>query len=371
MKIAILVKVFPPTSLGGTETATLNIANHLAKNHDVSVITIQKNGFAKEEIINNFKLFRLLIPKIPIISHKLYFLKILLKLKKLQPDIIHAQMLYSEALFGVFIKKLLNKPFVVYPRGVDIYLSSPFYKKIVIKFILKNSEVILAQTENMKKELRKVYRREVIVIPNGTEPENYIGLTKENCRKELKINKNEKIILYVGRLVAKKCIEDLILATKELVKKEEKVKLFIVGAGEDKHKLESLTKKEELEDFVEFKGKIPNEIVPKYIVASDIFALVSYAEGYPMVFTEVLPSGIPIITSNDGANPEIIEHEKNGLVVELHNISQIVEAIRLILNDEKLRQRIFKNNIEKAQKNSWENIVKRLENVYKITVDRG
>lgn len=365
MKIAILVTQFPPKWNDGTQIATYKTAKYLAKiGHEVHVITRHSLGLQFNEIKDGFYIHRIKLLNIRFLGIVLYFISLLKLIKKIRPQIIHAQMLVENGWFAGVIKKLQNIPYINYLRGSDIYESSHLYKKTVAKFVFKNANSIIAQTNDMKLEIQKVSNRDVFVIPNGSEPEKFVGLRKKNCRKELGIKNNEKIILFIGRLIVIKCVDDLINAAKEVVLKEKDVRLYIVGEGNEKEKLIKLVKNESLEDCVKFMGKVPNEIIPKYIIASDIFALVSYTEGYPMVFSEVLPSGLPIVTSNVRGIPEIIENGRNGLVVEPHNIHQIAKAILLLLKDEQLRQKIYKNNIEKGKVNSWENVIKRLEKVY-------
>lgn len=361
MKIAILVKVFPPM-LGGTEIATLNIARNLGKKHDVFVITIKRKNFAKEEVINNFRVIRLSILNIPIISNFIYFLKILKILKKINPDIIHVQMLYSEALFCTFFKKFLNLPLVVSPRGTDIYISSNLYKKIVIKFILKNSDCILAQTKNQKVEIASYGIKNIVIVPNGVDLDKF-KLEKSEMRRELGF-KNEFLIIFVGRLHKVKGVDYLIKAMKYLVKKSENIKLLIIGDGKEKRKLKELVRDENLEENVIFKGMIENKLIPKYLTASDIFALPSISEGFPVTILEALASTLPIIASNVRGMNEIIENEKNGFLVEPKNSKKIAEKIIKLRDNEALRLKISENNMIKAREFSWENVIKRLEIAY-------
>lgn len=367
MKIGILVTHFPPKWISGTEIATYKTANYLSKRgNEVHVLTRHDNLSPKNEFKDGFYIHRIKLINIRILGIIFYFISLLKIIKKIKPEVIQAQMLTPNGWLAVFIKKLLQIPIIVYPRGDDIYLSSPLYKKTIGKFIFKNCDMVIALTNNMKKEILKIYNREVEVISNGIELDRFKNLSRKKCRKELGISNDEKIILYIGRLHKKKCVEDLIKALKNVVLKEKNVKLLIVGSGEEKKKLMELVKNEDLEKIVIFIGEVANDKIPKYIISSDIFALVSYGEGYPMVFSEVLASGIPIVTSNNGPNSEIIENGKNGIVVELHNILEIANAIILLLRNKNLREKIYINNINKAKSQSWEIIAKDLEKVYKM-----
>ena len=369
MKIALLVTHFPPKWISGTEIATYNTSKFLSnRGHEVHVLT-RHDGYSKyNEVKDGFRVHRINLLYVKFFGIIMYFISLLKLIKKIKPDVIQAQMMTPNGWLAVLIKKFLKIPIIVYPRGDDIYLSSQLYKKTVGKFIFKNSDMVIGMTNDMKKEILKVFEREVVVIPNGIILDRFENLKKKECRDELGFKIDEKIILYIGRLHKKKCVEDIIKALKNVIQSQKKLKLIIIGEGKEKNKLLNIVKKEKLEENVIFQGMVDNKIIPIYIKSSDIFILVSYGEGYPMVFSEVLPSGIPIITSNYGPNPEIILNKVNGLVVELHNIPQISNAIIKLLNDENLRNNISQNNINKANKQSWDNICGELEKVYESII---
>jgi glycosyltransferase involved in cell wall biosynthesis len=101
------------------------------------------------------------------------------------------------------------------------------------------------------------------------------------------------------------------------------------------------------------------------MAASDVFALPSLSEGFPIVSLEAMASGLPIVATKVGGLPEIVEDGQNGFLVEPRNPGQIAERALLLLNNDKLRQRISGNNKEKVKEFSWENVVSRLEGLYR------
>ena len=266
MNIAILVKVFPPSSIGGTEIATLNIAKRLGKKHDVNVITIKKKGLPEFDVKDNFKINRLSITKISIMNNLVYFFKTLSILKKIQPDILHAQMLYSEALFGVFYKKLLKIPLVVSPRGSDILLSSNFYKNNVIKFIFNNSDHVLAQTANQKNEILKITKNKVSIIQNGVDILNFFDMDKLYLRNKLGLDQKNFILIFVGRLIKIKGVEYLIKAFNNIEESYKNVKLLIIGDGDDQENLKNISRDLKI-NKISFLGLINPEEIPKYLTA--------------------------------------------------------------------------------------------------------
>ena len=363
MKIAILVLLFPPKWLAGTEIATYNIAKYLAKRgHEVHVITTLDEGLPKENMEEGFYVHQIFLRKIRFLGVISFWLKIFWHLKKIKPDIVHVQSV-GIGIPAFLSKKILEKPYIVWGRGSDIYLPDKFTKSIS-KLVLKNADAVIALTGDMKKKMQKFCDKDISVIPNGIDLERFSNLSKEDIRKKLKIKEDEKVIIFVGTLRPVKGVKYLIKAMKIISPKNANTRLMLVGDGDERGNLEKLVKGLSLEEYVKFVGKVPNEKVPEYMAASDVFVLPSLSEGFPVTVLEAMASGVPIIATNVGGLPEIIKDGENGFLVEPKNPEKIAEKVLLILEDDGLRERISRNNKEKVKGYSWESVIERLEKVY-------
>ena len=363
MKIAILTPLFPPKHLAGLEIAAYNIAKYLAeRNHEVHVITTLDKGLPKESTEEGFYVHRFKTSKIPILRTVSYYMKSLFVVKKINPDIVHVQTIFL-ALSGLLIKKFLHKPYVVYGRGSDVYLSWRF-KNLISKPILKNADAIIALTEDMKRGIQKIWDRDAFVVPNGIDLDRFENLSREEFRKRLKIEEAEKIIIFVGGLRPVKGVKYLIEAMKIIIDKNRNTKLFIVGDGEEREYLENLVRNLNLEKHINFIGQVPNEEVREYMAASNVFILPSLSEGFPVTVVEAMASGLPIVATNVRGLPEIVKDGENGFLVEPKNLEEIADKVLLLLKNEELRKRISKRNKEEVKKYSWKNIVEKLEDVY-------
>ncbi len=225
---------------------------------------------------------------------------------------------------------------------------------------------MIALTEDMKIEIEKIYSRHIDVVPNGIDLEVFEGLPrKEAIRQRLRFNNNDKVILFVGTLRPVKGVKYLIQAMNVIAQKEPKTRLMLVGNGEERDYLRGLVKELKLERYVTLVGKVPNEKVPEYMVASDVFVLPSLSEGFPLTILEAMASGLPIVASKVGGLPEIVEDGQNGFLVEPRKPGQIAEKVLLLLKNEGLRQRMIVNNRKKVQQYSSDNTVGRLEAIYR------
>jgi len=369
MRIAIIVTMFPPRWLAGTEIATYNIAKHLAeRQYEVHVITSLDEGLPQNSIEEGFCIHRVRLPKVKLLGIATLWLKALLVLKRINPDIVHVQTT-TMSIIGVLAKKLLRKPYVVWGRGSDIY-TPWLFKNRISRLVLKNADAVIALTEDMKKEMQKTCDKDIYVIPNGVDFEKFWNLSKKDIRRKLGITNEQRIVISVGSLRPVKGIKYLIQAMSVLRQKNTKANLMLVGDGEERQNLEELVEELNLGDYITFAGEVPNEKIPEYMVASDVFALPSLSEGFGIVNLEAMASGLPAVVSNVSGLPEIIKDGENGFLVEPRNPLEIAKKIQLLLEDNKLRERISRNNKEKAKSYNWESVVEKLEKVYQAVKRR-
>jgi len=371
MKIAILVSLFPPKWLAGTEIATWNIAKHLAKReHEVHVVTSWDKGLPGESIEEGFYIHRIKTKEVSILGALSFCMRSIPLIRRINPDILHSQSILRTGLACFIAGKLFRKPYISYCRGSDIYGRWRF-KKMVSKLVLKSAEAVIALTEDIKREIEKICDRDVYVIPNGIDLERFENLSKEQSRGKLEIKQGEQIIIYVGRFRPEKGVQYLIQAMDIIRQKDANARLILGGEGPEEGNLKRLVEQLNLGACINFAGQIPNEKVPEYMTASNVFVLPSLSEGFGIVNLEAMASGLPIVASKVGGLPEIITDGENGFLVEPKNPEQIAERVLLLLKDDELKGKISRSNKEKAKRYSWKNVVERLEQIYKEIAKRN
>lgn len=368
MKIVILTVVFQTEHIGGTEIASYNIAKHLAKRgHEVHVIASGSRGLPKEAVEDNFYVHRVSYPKIRSLGILYFWLKTPFYIKKVNPDIIQCESTQM-GLPAFLYKKFFKTPYIVWGQGSDIYLNWKF-KKLIHKLVFDNADKVIGMSGDMKKKIQENYKKDVLVLPSGINLENFEGLSKETARSKLKIDLNEKIIIFVGLLHHDKGLKYLIRAFKTIKDKMPETRLILVGDGKDRQKLKRLVKKNNLEKQVNFTGDILNNKIPEYMIASDIFVLPSLSEGLGIVNLEAMASGLPIVATRVGGIPEIIEDGENGFLVEPKNSKQLAEKILCLLSNDELRKHIFLKNTEKAKSYSWDLVIEKLLKIYSFCLE--
>lgn len=371
MRILILVHYFLPRWLAGTELATYHIAKGLAKlGHDIHIITSLDKGLPNEEYMDGFLIHRIKLIEGPRFLRLIfYWISILFIVKSIDPCIIHVQGLPLAP--AAFCSRLLfGKRYIIWCRSSNWYkestdsLQEKVYNivssKILYKLSMNYAEYVLALTRSMSTEINKYnIGNKVLVIPNGID----IDVFDSVCVRSQKFN-NNFIVLWVGRFRTEKGIEYLIRAMLFLVGRIKNIRLLLIGEGPMELKLKELTKKLNLDEFIVFIGKVPNEKIPEYMLYSDVFVLPSITEGFPLVLLEAMASGLPIIASRVDGIPEIIQDGKNGFLVEPANPNAIAQSILKIYTDCQLKNEISSYNKEFAKNFSWENIAMRIDELY-------
>ena len=363
MKIAILVGLFPPKWLAGTEIATYYMAEHLAqRGHEVHVITSLDEGLPEENYEKGFYIHRLPRTKIRFAGAFIFWADIVRVIQKISPDIVHAQSL-GIGVPALLSKNLLKIPYVVWGQGSDVYLPD-WFTKLTSKTIIKNANSVIALTEDMKRAMQAIYNRDITIVPNGIDLKEYISeLPVQN------VEGAEKRILFVGRLHPVKGVQYLLGAMSIVHRELPEAKLILVGDGEEREHLETLTDNLGIRECVEFAGRVPHERVKDYMNQAEVFVLSSLSEGFPVTILEAMACGLPVVATRVGGVPDIIEDGTNGYLVDAMNQEQIAEALLKLLQNDQLRKEISNNNRKEAERYRWNTVAATLEGIYQKSLE--
>ncbi|MEP7086848.1 MAG: glycosyltransferase, partial [Gemmatimonadota bacterium] len=169
--------------------------------------------------------------------------------------------------------------------------------------------------------------------------------------------------LAVGRLIERKGIADLVRAWALLPR--DRYQLEIAGGGPQDAALRSLTKELDVDGDVRFVGPLSREEVALRCRRSDLFVLTPYEEAFGNVFAEAIAAGLPVIGSNIGAIPELVENGANGILVPPGDANAIAAAIRELGDDHARRTAIAARNRARAEAMlSWDTAADRYLALY-------
>ncbi|HEX6434065.1 MAG TPA: glycosyltransferase family 4 protein, partial [Gemmatimonadales bacterium] len=144
-----------------------------------------------------------------------------------------------------------------------------------------------------------------------------------------------------------------------------KYELEIVGRGPDERTLQELASRLGVAHEIRFSGSLDRAAVAQRYRDAHLFTLPSSAEAFGNVFAEALASGLPVVGSNVGGIPELIEHGVNGLLVTPGNPGALAQAIQYLADDPELRSEMSVRNRAKAEATlEWSHVVKRYLSIY-------
>lgn len=369
MKIIIASEIFPP-DIGGPATYVEKMATSLVNdNHQVSVITYSDQEKLDSDNKYNFEIIR--IKRCPNIFKRyfFYFYK-LLKLSK-PADLIFAQGPIPSGFPSILVKIFTGKKVVIkvvgdfsWERSRNVYGSLatiddfqkqkyPIKLKILRwmqKIILNLANTVITPSHYLKKIVIGwgVRADKVRVVYNAIEQIDN-PLTKDEAKKAIGCQ-GKDIIISVGRLVSWKGFETLIELFPKILEINNNFKLLIIGDGPERNKLEKQIGDLRLRDGVILCGQIKHEEMLIYMKAAYLFILNTAYEGLSHLLVESLMMKLPIITTNIGGNPEVIQNNYNGILVEYNNKDQLISAIRKLWQDKERLKRIIDNSQKSLNK---------------------
>lgn len=333
---------------GGAERLMLLLAKNLDKEkYQVSLVCSnykQLNEWCKEWLAEGFKVHRLKVAHKHDPRHHLQLKKIL---KKEKPAIVHIHLWnpgscrYAFSSINKKITKIITTEHDPFPlKGLKNNLKKKTLKKI---------DHVVAVSDANKELLLKLYpelKNKISTIHNGIDLENFekslIHFStqyKARIKEQLfSASTDDFIILSIAALHPRKGLNYLMEAFKKIHIKNPKTKLVIVGEGPERKNLTKLIKILELDNEVMLIGEQSN--IPHILKSSDLFVLASIKEAFGLVLLEAMAAQIPVIASEVGGIPEIIQNHKSGILVEPTNIEDLTTSIKTIMDNPALRQKL-------------------------------
>ncbi len=363
MRFLIATGLYPP-EIGGPATHTVTLERYLPQiGIAVSVLP-----------------FSLVRRHVRGVRHVLYFFACIRALKGV--NLMYALDPFSVGLPALFASRIKGIPFVLRVAGdyaweqgvgrfgvvdtLDVFAKKTsgygFFVSILKKvqlFVARQADMVIVPSKYMKTivEAWGVDGKKIEVVYTSFEPELALG-NRRTLRGLLRFK--GKMIISIGRLVPWKGFTALIELVPELVKRYTDMRLFIVGNGPDMPLLEKRIKELDIEKYVSLGGSLDHEIMLRYIQAADIFVLNTNYEGFSHLLLEVMSVGTPIVTTNVGGNTELIEHDKNGLLVGYNNKKQLMRSIVSVLDSPVLRKRITEGGVKELGRFTHQKMIERL-----------
>jgi glycosyltransferase involved in cell wall biosynthesis len=372
MKICITAPTYYPI-IGGTETIIHNLGTHLVDlGYDVEIVTRKLNVMSKEEMIDGISTSRVFTLNNSLGVIPLQF-ALYNKLRRIlnECDLIHQFHVYHMGLATIQAKKRFEKPFILSLMGNDTYdpiRPIPRFLNPYMAWVMNNADIVTSPSRDLEKyAIKQGLKKETVIIPHSIKVDRYRSekYGRKNVREKLKLTENDIVILSVQRLYPRKKLRYLIEAAGIIIKRKPNIKFILVGKGPELANLNKLAKELGIDKNIIFTGFVPENDLPNYYSACDIFVLHSTYEAFGIVLIEAMASCKPIVSTMVGAVPEVVDHEKTGILVPPCDSKALAEAIERLIIDKELRRKMGKLGRQKAEKYyDWKSIAQRYIHLY-------
>ncbi|MGA1840812.1 MAG: glycosyltransferase [bacterium] len=368
-KIIKVLYLITANTYGGAEHAVYKIVKHIDRKMFLPIVACLGNNpvFIDQIIENGVKIYPLNMRSVFDI---LVIPKLCLILKKEKIDIIHTQLFKSD-FFGRIAGKI---------AGTRIIISTIQNMESFRRYKALNLIDRLTGLFNYKIISVSDIVRDFTISKTGLPPGKFItiynfvdiddynslkGLSSENRmrRKKLGLTEDNIVIGNIGRLAPQKSQKDFIIAASQVVKNFPQTRFVIAGEGPLLNDLSRLAEKLSLKGKIIFTGFIKD--IREIFSIMDIFVLTSLWEGFPLTICEAMASYVPVVSTNVGGVPEMIEHGITGLLTEPGNIEQLKDAICKLIRDKDLSGRLARTARKRVEeKFSLKEILKQTERLY-------
>ena len=354
---------------GGAENVFISLVENLDKTRYNSDVCLLRNGWLKTQL-DRRGVETLVIPQ-----HRSFDFPWLYQLVKLlrrrSIDVIHAHE-FAMNVYGALLSRITGIPNVTTVHGKNYYCEK-LRRRLGYRFAARQS-IMVAVSEDLKQFLVKstaIPPERIRVVPNGINLNRYLTNGEDaTVRRELGIKAGSPVIGTVGNLFAVKGQIYLIRACRIVAKTFPDFVLLVAGEGEELTVLQTEAHDLGIQENVKFLGF--REDVPSLLQAMDVFVLPSLSEGLPLSVLEAQALQKPVVASDVGGVPEVVEDGISGFLVPPKNPQALADKILLLLRNTQLATDLGKEGRKRVEQAfSLEHMIQEYQSLYEELFQHG
>jgi len=390
MKILMLTWEYPPRVVGGISKVVYDLSHKMVKEGNEVTVVTYKDGdnvkyYENDKGVEVYRVDNYMIRPNNFIDWIMQLnFNMITKANEIinkngKFDVIHAHD-WLVAYSAKSIKESYNIPLISTihatesGRNSGIHDETQRYINDSEWMLTYESSEVIVNSNYMKNEVQKLFGLpydKINVIPNGVNLQLFSNVNVDYDFRRQYAMDNEKIILYVGRLVYEKGIQNLIAAMPKILDRYHDSKLIICGRGGMIDELREQVKYLGIDNKVYFAGYCDSKKMQKMYKCADVAVFPSTYEPFGIVAIESMLSGTPTIVSDVGGLNEIVEHGVTGMKSYAGNANSIADSVLALLFDPKLCANISQNAIKKVKENyNWAKITDNTYYVYQLAIGK-
>jgi len=390
MKILMLTWEYPPRVVGGISKVVYDLSHKMVKEGNEVTVVTYKDGdnvkyYENDKGVEVYRVDNYMIRPNNFIDWIMQLnFNMITKANEIinkngKFDVIHAHD-WLVAYSAKSIKESYNIPLISTihatesGRNSGIHDETQRYINDSEWMLTYESSEVIVNSNYMKNEVQRLFGLpydKINVIPNGVNLQLFSNVNVDYDFRRQYAMDNEKIILYVGRLVYEKGIQNLIAAMPKILDRYHDSKLIICGRGGMIDELREQVKYLGIDNKVYFAGYCDSKKMQKMYKCADVAVFPSTYEPFGIVAIESMLSGTPTIVSDVGGLNEIVEHGVTGMKSYAGNANSIADSVLALLFDPKLCANISQNAIKKVKENyNWAKITDNTYYVYQLAIGK-
>jgi len=369
--LKIVIVCYP--TFGGSGVVATELGLYLVKKgYEIHFITY-KQPVRIQNLTQGLHFHEVHVPTYDLFKYQPYELalssKIVDVVKRYKIDMLHVHYAIPHAYAAYMGKKMLEDegiqiPMITTLHGTDITLvgSHPFYKKAV-QFSINHSEYVTAVSQSLKEDTERLFdiTTQIKVIPNFIDVEKFKFKTVP-CEKGQIAPEDQLVITHISNFRPLKRVID-VLKTFKIVNEQLNVKLLMVGDGPEKERAMRHCRSHNMEDAVLFLGK--SNQIDEILCFSDLFLLPSEQESFGLAALEAMVHRVPVVCSDVGGLPEVIENGVSGFLCPLGDVNAMAEKAIHILEDHERHKGFKEQAYESSKKFDIEKVISHYESLYR------
>jgi glycosyltransferase involved in cell wall biosynthesis len=253
--------------------------------------------------------------------------------RRFAPDLVFSYVLYPDGYAALKIARALGVPVIVMGVGSDVHNIGDRFSAMRTRTVLREADFLIAISDDLRRRMVAMGApaEKTAAVVSGCDTVVFHPMDRVEARSKLGVDLNAEAVVYIGRMDVRKGLRELVDAAAALHSERPALHVYLIGAGPDKAIVESAIAAHNAADYIHVQPECRFDDVAVWMTAANLVTLPSYMEGCPNVVLEALACGRPVVATNVGGIPEIMDAECGQLIAP-RDAQALAGALAAVLN---------------------------------------